>query len=205
MKKTFIYSLALLTVFCFAFRTMTDYPQLEIGKSIPKAELKLGDVSGKTVTLSDSRGKNGLLVIFSCNTCPFVVKNESRIKEMTAYALKNEIGVVVVNSNESQRDGDDSFAAMKKYKAEKQFSGSYIMDTNSELANAFGATHTPEIYLFSKAGILAYKGGIDDAARDESAVKVHFLKDAIDAVVSGSPVKINSTKSVGCSIKRKEA
>ena len=99
--------------------------RLEIGKPVPKASNKLTDVSGKQVSLTEATGKNGLLVIFSCNTCPFVIKNEGRIKDVTAYALKNEIGVMVVNSNEGQRDADDSFDAMKKYKAEKQFSGRF--------------------------------------------------------------------------------
>jgi hypothetical protein len=134
-----------------------------------------------------------------------VIKNEGRIKEMTAYALKNEIGTVVINSNEGQRNEEDSFDAMKKYKAEKQFSGYYLVDKNSELANAFGATHTPEIYLFGKSGMLVYKGAIDDSPRDEASVKVHFLKDAMDAVVKGEAVKNNATKSVGCTIKRKDA
>jgi hypothetical protein len=186
--------------------SFTEYVSLEIGKPVPKAGTKVTDVSGKVITLSDSKGKNGLLVIFSCNTCPFVIKNEGRIKEVTAYALKNEIGVVVVNSNESQRDGDDSFDAMKKYKAEKQFSGFYVLDKDDELANAFGATHTPETFLFAKSGLLLYKGAIDDSPRDETAVKTHFLKDAIDAAAKGQELKTNTvTKSVGCTIKRKEA
>jgi len=188
-----------------AFTPFTEYTSLEIGKPVPKASNKLTDVSGKQVSLTEATGKNGLLVIFSCNTCPFVIKNEGRIKDVTAYALKNEIGVMVVNSNEGQRDADDSFDAMKKYKAEKQFSGYYTLDKDDELANAFGATHTPETYLFGKKGLLIYKGAIDDSPRDESAVKTHFLKDAIDAAVKGQEVKTNSTKSVGCTIKRKEA
>ncbi|HEV7232315.1 MAG TPA: thioredoxin family protein [Bacteroidia bacterium] len=203
MKTKHFFFLTLLALGASAFTG--EYTSLEIGKPLPKPELKVADVSGKSVSLGEAKGKNGLLVIFSCNTCPFVIKNESRIKEISAYALKNEYGVVVVNSNESQRDGDDSFEAMKKYKAEKQFSGYYVLDKNSELANAFGATHTPETYLFSKAGTLVYKGAIDDSPRDEASVKEHYLKEAMDAAMKGQVVKTNSTKSVGCGIKRKEA
>jgi hypothetical protein len=206
MKTYSLFSAAVfMTVLCLAFKPAIDYTSLEIGKPAPKTEVKLMDVSGKSISLVEAKGKNGLLVIFSCNTCPFVVKNEGRIKEMTAYAAKNDFGVVVINSNEGQRDGDDSFNAMKKYKAEKQFSGYYVVDKNDDMANAFGATHTPEIYLFGKNGTLVYKGAIDDSPRDETAVKQHFLKDALDATVKGEAVKNNSTKSVGCTIKRKDA
>jgi peroxiredoxin len=205
MKTKHFFLLSLLALGASAFTFTGEYTSLEIGKPLPKPELKASDVSGKSISLGEAKGKNGILVIFSCNTCPFVVKNESRIKDISAYALKNEYGVVVVNSNENERDGDDSFDAMKKYKAEKQFSGYYVLDKNAELANAFGATHTPETYLFSKSGVLVYKGAIDDSPRDEASVKEHYLKDAMNAAMKGQAVKINSTKSVGCGIKRKES
>jgi hypothetical protein len=206
MKTPYKLAAGICLLGALALTSFTEYVSLEIGKPVPKAATKVTDVSGKVITLTDSKGKNGLLVIFSCNTCPFVVKNEGRIKEVTAYAMKNEIGVVVVNSNEGQRDGDDSFDAMKKYKADKQFSGFYVLDKDDELANAFGATHTPESFLFGKSGMLLYKGAIDDSPRDETAVKTHFLKDAIDAAAKGQELKTNTvTKSVGCTIKRKEA
>lgn len=204
MKTNRFYA-ALIVLVCTAFTPTADHASLEIGKSAPLTTVKMKDVGGTEISLADAQAKNGLLVIFSCNTCPFVIKNESRIKDITAYAIKNDIGVVVINSNEGQRDGDDSFDAMKKYKEEKKFSGFYVLDKNSDLANAFGATHTPEIFLFGKKGALIYKGAIDDSPRDEASVKEHFLKDAIDANVSGGIIKNNSTKSVGCTIKRKEA
>jgi peroxiredoxin len=209
-KKQNMKTLLLLTAsICFmtfaAFRPLTEISSLEIGKPIPKTDLRLQAVDGKTITLARAKGRNGLLVIFSCNTCPFVVKNESRIKDISAYATKADLGVVIVNSNEGQRDAEDSFDAMKQYMSEKQFSGSYVLDKNAELADAFGATHTPETYLFGKAGTLLYKGAIDDSPRDEASVKHHFLKDAIEASVHGEVVKTNSTKSIGCSIKRKDS
>ncbi len=205
MKTYTLFSAALMLLFFTAFIAPGDFTSLEIGKPTPKTEVKLMDVGGKNISLAEATGKNGLLVVFSCNTCPFVIKNQGRIKAMTEYAAKNEFGVVVINSNEGQRDADDSFEAMKKYKADQQFSGYYVVDKNSELANAFGATHTPEIYLFGKSGTLVYKGAIDDSPRDETGVKQHFLKDAIDQTVKGEIILFNSTKSVGCTIKRKDA
>ena len=178
-------------------------PELEIGKPIPEASYKMMDISGKEVTLAEVKGENGLLVIFSCNTCPYVKLSESRIKESAALAKSNKIGVILINSNEAQRNEDDSFDAMKKYAAAQKYDFNYAVDKNSQLANAFGATRTPHCFLFDKKG-LVYRGAIDDNIKEEKDAKEHYLKDAIAATGNGNPVKINSSKSIGCSIKRIE-
>jgi peroxiredoxin len=176
-------------------------PELEIGKTIPSADLKMMDISGKEVSLNDVKGENGLLVMFSCNTCPYVKLSEARTKEVAKLAKVNKIGVILVNSNEAQRDADDSFDAMKKYAAAQGYDFSYVVDKNSQLANAFGATRTPHCFLFDKKG-LVYRGAIDDNIKDANDAKEHYLKDAIIAVGTGKPIKTTSSKSIGCSIKR---
>jgi hypothetical protein len=180
-----------------------DQVELEIGKSIPKADLKVMDVSGSEITLQDAKGENGLLVIFSCNTCPYVKLSESRIKEAAKLAKENKIGFILLNSNEAQRSDEDSFEAMKKYAASQGYDFYYALDKSSIIADAFGATRTPQCFLFNKKG-LAYRGAIDDNIKDATGAQEHYLKDAILAVSKGEVVKINSTKSVGCSIKRVE-
>jgi thioredoxin-related protein len=185
-----------------AFRPVTTVsPELQIGAAVPKENVKMMDVSGKQVSLAETKKEKGLLVIFSCNTCPFVKLSESRIKEAIALAEENRIGVIIVNSNEAQRSDEDSFDEMKKYAASQGYNCSYIVDKNSELADAFGATRTPHCFLFDKKG-LVYRGAIDDNVKDATAAKEHYLKDAIEAVAKGNVVKTNSTKSVGCGIKR---
>ncbi|HET6227250.1 MAG TPA: thioredoxin family protein [Bacteroidia bacterium] len=204
MKTTFkqLSVVALLAVTTIAFKPQAVVgPELEIGASIPKTAIKMMDVSGKEVSLGDAKREKGLLVIFSCNTCPYVKLSESRIKEVTERALKNNIGVIIINSNEAQRGDEDSFEEMKKYAITQNYSCSYVVDKNSELADAFGATRTPHCFLFDKKG-LVYRGAIDDNVKDPAAAKEHYLKDAIDAVAKGTVVKTNSTKSVGCGIKR---
>lgn len=178
-------------------------PELEIGKAIPSADVKMMDVSGKEISLSDAKGENGLLVMFSCNTCPYVKLSEARILEVAKMAKANKIGVVLVNSNESQRADEDSFDAMKKYAKGQGYDFSYVLDKNSIVADAFGASRTPHCFLFDKKG-LVYRGAIDDNIKDANDAKEHYLKDAITAVGTGKPVKTNSSKSVGCSIKRIE-
>lgn len=178
-------------------------PELEIGAAIPRADAKMMDVSGKEVSLSELKAENGLLVIFSCNTCPYVKLSESRYKELSALAKKNKIGMVLINSNEAQRAEEDSFDAMKKYAASQGYDFSYVVDKNSAVADAFGATKTPHCFLFDKKG-LAYRGAIDDNVKDAKDAKEHFLRDAITAVGVGRAVKTASSKSVGCTIKRIE-
>jgi thioredoxin-related protein len=178
-------------------------PELEIGKAIPSADTKMMDISGKEVTLSEAKGENGLLVMFSCNTCPYVKLSEARIKEVAKLAKANKIGVILINSNEAQRADEDSFEAMKKYASLQGYDFNYVVDKNSVVADAFGATRTPHCFLFDKKG-LVYRGAIDDNIKDADDAKEHYLKDAINSVGTGKAVKTNSTKSVGCSIKRVE-
>jgi peroxiredoxin len=186
-----------------AFISAPIRPELELGSALPMADVKMMDVSGKEFSLADSKAENGLLVIFSCNTCPYVKLSESRIKELSAIAKKNKIGMILINSNEAQRDADDSFEAMKKYAASQSYDFHYVLDKGSAVADAFGATKTPHCFLFDKKS-LVYRGAIDDNIKDPKDAKEHFLKDALNAVGLGSAVKVASTKSVGCTIKRIE-
>ena len=201
MKKT-LQGLSVFTILILSLAFKTEVlKELEIGSAIPKSDHKMMDVTGKEISLTDVKNENGLLVVFSCNTCPYVKLSEVRIKEIAALAKMNKIGVIIVNSNEAQRDDEDSFDEMIKYSKSQAFDFSYVLDKNSQLANAFGATRTPHIFLFDKKG-LAYRGAIDDNIKDAQEAKEHFLKDAIIAVAADKPLKKNSTKSVGCSIKR---
>lgn len=203
MKKiVLLLIIALVGTNLAAFKTVpTVGPELELGAAIPKKTIKMKDVSGKKITLAGAKKEKGLLVIFSCNTCPYVQIYGARMKELIVEAQENNIGVILINSNEAQRSEEDSFEAMKTYATEQGFTCSYVVDKNSEVADAFGATRTPHCFLFDKKG-LVYRGAIDDNVKDPASVKEHYLKDAIEAVAKGNQVKINSTKSVGCGIKR---
>lgn len=183
----------------FAF---TVIEPLAIGADMPKAEVKMKDISGKEISLKEAKKKNGLLVMFSCNTCPYVIKNQERTKEVCAYAMKQGLGVVVVNSNEKLRGDDDSYDAMKSYAKEQGYNWHYVVDKNSELADAFGANRTPENFLFNAQGKLVYHGAIDDNPNDPSSVSRKHLKEAIDELVDGKEISVKTSRSVGCSIKR---
>jgi thioredoxin-related protein len=198
MKKILFSALALTTLGLVAFTNLNELP---IGADIPKADYKMKDISGKDITLKDAKKKNGLLVMFSCNTCPYVIKNQQRTNEISAYALKNDIGVVLVNSNEAQRSGDDSFTAMQHYAQNQGYRWYYTVDQNSVLADAFGANRTPETFLFNKDGKLVYHGAIDDKPGEVAGDRAH-LKEAINEMVAGKDVSVKTSRSVGCTIKR---
>jgi thioredoxin-related protein len=175
---------------------------LEIGAPIPKADEKLRDISGQEVTLSSVRKKNGLLVIFSGNQCPYVIRNQQRTLSICNYALKNNIGVVLVNANEALRADGEALQDMKAYAVQQQYNWYYVLDKNAVIADAFDANHTPECFLFNQSGKLVYKGGIDDNPGNETAVQNKYLQTAINHLLSGKTPGINTTNSLGCSIKR---
>ncbi len=204
MKKSVILSvLALITFGLFSFTSMVNGEELGLNAAIPSADVKMKDVSGKMVSLNESKTSKGLLVIFSCNTCPYVKLSEKRIKDYTDYCLSNGIGCILINSNEAQRSEEDSFDQMVKYYQSQGLKCSYVVDEKSAVADAFGATRTPQCFLFNAKG-LVYKGAIDDNVKDAAAVKASYLKDALASVAKGETPKTQETKSIGCTIKRVE-
>jgi thioredoxin-related protein len=203
MKKIALFLSLLIASFAIYSFVNSPPEELALNAAIPQADLKMKDVSGKSVSLNDIKTAKGLLVIFSCNTCPYVKLSESRIKEYSDYCLANDIGCALINSNESQRAEEDSFDEMVKYFGTQKLKCTYAIDEKSQLANAFGATRTPQCFLFNAKG-LVYKGAIDDNVKDASAVKAPYLKDALTSLVKNEIPKMQETKSIGCTIKRLE-
>ncbi|HBP45840.1 MAG TPA: thioredoxin family protein [Flavobacteriales bacterium] len=184
-------------------------PELAIGSKAPLAEGLMMNVNGKEMSLNSAAGPNGLLVVFSCNTCPFVVGNgmksdgwEGRYNETASFAKENGVAMVLVNSNEAKRDNHDSMEAMKAHAKENKYGMPYLLDSNHELADAFGALKTPHVYLFNGDMTLVYRGSIDNNVSDAEAVTEHYVKDAIAALAKGKTIAVSETKAIGCSIKR---
>lgn len=205
MKRSLIISAAallLITVVAFVDGGGETYKTLSIGDKAPKVDVKMKDISGKSVSLEDVAKDNGLLVVFSCNTCPFVIKWEDRYPGLGDLCEKNNIGMVLVNSNEAKRDNADSFDNMVAHADEKGYNCMYVVDEKSEVANSFGAKTTPHVFLFNNKMKLVYKGAIDDNLEDASAVKEKYLESAIGKMVNGEKIDPTKTKAIGCSIKR---
>lgn len=201
MKKIKLLALGLMVSATTVF-AQNNIKSIEIGTAIPMANQSMKSVTGKDVTLSGSKTDKGLIVMFSCNTCPYVVKSQARTKEVMAYAKAKGLGMVIVNSNEAKRSDDDSYKAMEKYAKKQGYNVPYVVDDNSAMANTFGATRTPEVFLFDASGKLVYKGAMEDNPTNPSESQNLFLKDAIDNMLSGNTIDPNSTKSIGCTIKR---
>lgn len=199
MKKLLFTTFPVLAL-SFAFTTVSD--PLPIGASMPNPDLKMKDVSGKEISLNSAKKKNGLLVMFSCNTCPYVIKNQSRTIEVSKHAIANDIGVAILNPNEAYRGNEDSYEAMKEYAADQKYDWHYLVDQNHVMADAFGANRTPECFLFDKDGKLVYHGAIDDNPNDASAVSRKHLVEAINELKSGKEIAVKESRSVGCTIKR---
>lgn len=174
---------------------------LPIGATIPMLDVAMKNVDGKELNLKSVVQPEGTLVVFTCNHCPYAKRWESRIIELgNAYAAKG-IGVVAINANDPVAYPDDSFEAMQVRAKEKGMEFPYVVDATSNVARAFGATKTPEAFLFDKNGKLVYHGAIDDNGEEPSKVENAYLKLALDAVLSGSAVAVKETKSIGCGIK----
>lgn len=178
-------------------------PKLEIGDKASHTSVKMQGVSGQEMSLQDAMKENGVVLIFSCNTCPFVKKWEGRYNGIKKWADDHKVGMVVVNSNYQKRDAGDSFADMKQHAKEHDYQFPYLVDKNSLLANAYGGQTTPHVFLFNKDFELVYKGAIDDNYDDASSVTKPYLKDAIAELAQGKKIAEAETRPVGCSIKRK--
>jgi thioredoxin-related protein len=200
MKKILFTAIPLIAILLFAFKASVD--PLPIGASLPGADKKMKDISGKEVSFKDAMNKNGLLVMFSCNTCPVVKAYQSRTREVCRYALDKQIGVILLNSNEASRNNGDSYEDMKEYASAQGYKWNYVVDNNSAMANEFGATRTPECFLFNANGKLVYHGAIDDNQNGPDEVTRKHLMVAFDELLAGKDISVKNTRSVGCSIKR---
>jgi thioredoxin-related protein len=193
----------LVGVALFTTLAFTAGDPLPIGSNMPKSDLKMQDISGKEVAMEDAKKENGVLVMFSCNTCPYVIKNQERTIMIGEYAAKHSVGVIILNSNEALRGDEDSYSSMKAYAKEQGYKWNYVVDKNHQVADAFGANRTPECFLFDKNLKLAYHGAIDDSPSDVTAITRNHLEVAITEMVAGKEVTVKESRSVGCTIKRK--
>lgn len=178
-------------------------PQLKIGEKAAHTDVKMMSVSGKEYSLADLKGENGLIMVFSCNTCPFVKAWENRYNELKAWGEQHGVGMAVLNSNHQNRNGSESIDEMKKLAGEKGYQFPYLVDDESLIANAVGGQVTPHVFLFDKNFKLVYKGAIDDNYEDKNAVSKHYLKDAVQSLSGGEMIATAETEPTGCGIKRK--
>ena len=157
------------------------------------------------VSLQDYPKAKGFIIVFTCNHCPYAKAYEERIIQLNEkYA--STYPVIAINSNDGIAFPEDNFDAMKKRASQKKYRFVYLHDESQAVARIFGAAKTPHVYLIHKEqdkNVIKYVGAIDDNYSDESAVKKHYVEEAIAALDKGQEVTVKETKAIGCSIKWK--
>ncbi len=175
--------------------------KLKIGSALP--EFNLIGVDNKRYSNDYFTDYKILVLIFSCNHCPYVQAYEERIKSLVSDYKGKGVGLVAINSNDDVGYPEDSFEKMKKRAEEKKFNFPYLRDETQETAKAFGATHTPEFFVFDSERKLRYHGKMDDNWQEEDKVIETYLRDALNELLEKKEVSVPETFSIGCTIKWK--
>jgi len=158
-------------------------------------------VDGKKHSPEEFKGKKAVAVIFSCNHCPYVQAYEERMVEIQRDYASRGVQLIAINSNETKNFPEDDFPHMVKRAKDKKFNFPYLRDEDQGVAKAYGPARTPEVFLFGQDLVLRYHGGIDDNYQDPAKVKRKYMREALDDLLAGKPVRTKETAPVGCSIK----
>jgi len=172
---------------------------LQIGQKAP--DFDLPGVDGRNYSLASVKDARLLVVVFSCNHCPYVVGSEERIRKFYAEFSPRGVAMIAINSNETHNHPTDSFEHMKQRAREKGFKFAYARDETQEIARAYGALRTPHFYVFDQERKLRYTGRMDDNPRTPAAEKTHELRDAVEALLAGKKPPVEVTNPIGCNVK----
>lgn len=166
----------------------------------PAPPFSLPGVDARTHSLADYAEASALVLIQTCNHCPYAQAWEGRINAVQRDYEEHGVRVVAVNSNDADMHPADSFPEMVARAAAQDYAFDYLHDEDQSLARALGAERTPEVYVFDRDRKLVYHGAVDDS-RDDDAVTTHYLRDALDAVLAGKEPPVAETPAVGCTVK----
>ena len=164
------------------------------------AAFNLKGTDGKMHSLDSVKGAKGTAVVFTCNECPFSKGYEDRLIALAKEFQPKGIGFVAINANDSKIVPGDGFEFMVKRAKDKNLPYPYVLDETQAIATAYGARVTPHVFLLDASGKLIYRGRVDDSL-EQDKVTTHDFAAALDAVVSGQPVKVAETKAFGCGVK----
>ena len=169
-----------------------------LGAEAPQFDLP--GVDGQSHSLDSYADANVLVLVQSCNHCPYVQAWEDRLSAIASDYADRGVRVVAVNSNDAVSHPEDSFEEMQKRSREQGFTFEYLYDEPQAVAQALGAERTPEVFVYDRDRQLRYHGAIDDN-RDETGVSQQYLRDALDALLAGSDPAVAETPAVGCTVK----
>ncbi len=190
----------LAAIIAFSF-TLPNVGGYQIGDTAEDFNLK--NIDGKMVSLKDYKNVKGYIVVFTCNGCPYAQAYEQRIINLHNKYAPQGFPVIAINPNDPNLTSADSYEKMQARAKQKKYPYVYLMDEKQDVFPKFGATRTPHVFLLDNNKVVKYIGGIDDNADDESAVKIKYVENAIEALKAGKNPEPSLTKAVGCSIKKK--
>jgi peroxiredoxin len=182
-------------------------PSSGVAVGDPAPSFRLKNIDGKYVSFDDYRSSKGLVLVFTCNHCPYSVKYEDRIIALANETAKLGFPLVAINPNDPVKVPEDSYDNMKVRAKEKGFTFPYIVDETQEVAKQYGAKRTPHVFVVTNSSgswKVAYIGAIDDNANDADKVESRFILDAVKSLASGAAPAVTQTKAIGCTIKWKE-
>lgn len=186
----------LLTVFGVALLISgwTEPQGLAVGDKA--TDFALENIDGKEVSLASYKNAKGYIVIFTCNNCPYAKGYQQRIADLhTTYEPKG-FPVIAINTSDPE-------AEIKKRAKEMNYPFAYLRDETQDVSRAYGATKTPHVYVLKKDKTVAYIGAIDNNYKNADAADAHYVKDAVDALLTNKEVEVKNTKAIGCTIKWK--
>ena len=172
---------------------------LEIGAKLPEFNLPATD--GKNYSPSSFKNSKILIVMFTCNHCPYVQAYEERLINLQKNFKDKSVSFVAINANDEKNYPEDSFENMIKRAKEKGYNFLYLRDKTQEVVKTFGASYTPEVFVFDQNRILQYHGRIDDNWKEPNKVTKQDLKQAIEALLANKPIDTTNTQAIGCTVK----
>jgi peroxiredoxin len=173
---------------------------MSIALSQTAPSFSLPGVDGRSHSLDDYGDAAALVLVQSCNHCPYVQAWEGRLIAIQQDYAERGVRIVAISSNDVSSHPEDSFEEMQVRAQEQGFNFDYLYDESQSIARALGSERTPEVFVFDGDRKLAYHGAIDDS-RDETAVTANYLRDALDAVLAGTAPTVADTPPVGCTVK----
>ena len=175
---------------------------MSVGLGTEAPQFDLPGVDGVNHSLDSYADADVLVLVQSCNHCPYVQAWDQRLNTVARDYADRGVRVVAINSNDAASHPEDSFEEMQKRAATQGFVFDYLYDEPQAVATELASERTPEVFLFDRDRQLVYHGAIDDS-RDEDSVSQHYLRDALDAVLSGQEPVLSETPPVGCTVKWK--
>ena len=201
MKSLNLPTIILLVIVAFSLQNWSAPAGYIVGDKAENFSLK--NVDGNFVSLSDYKGSKGLLVIFTCNHCPYAQIYEQRIIDLHKMYAPLGVPVLAINPNSPAIVPEDSYEEMQKRAKSKKYPFAYLFDEDQTVMPVFGATRTPHVFLLDSNYIVRYIGAIDDNPESPNAAKNRWVESAVNALLVGKLPSPDFTRAIGCTVKKK--